>query len=71
MEKFYVCPKGHKIAGGDPPKCPMCRLVATHYNYKTKEVYNWTPLNNYNSQLENLQDMIDEAFDHRYGFDQW
>jgi len=63
----YTCPNGHELT---EPKCEACGLVATSYNAKTGEVYQWTDEDEYNDARDELQGEIDAAFEHQY-FDEW
>ena len=67
----YFCPEGHKIIANGVPECLQCNLIATHYNAKTGEVFEWDDIESHNKACEELQDMMDEAFDNQYFSGGW
>lgn len=69
----YTCPAGHEITASDNEnvECHPCRLIATHLSRRDGEVFNWTPRGQFDIENEALQDAMDGAFDHQYGFDEF
>ena len=68
MKPTYHCPKGHVATLQDncTPACIPCKLIATHYNGKSGEVHEWTPMAQYRANCERLQEEMDAAFDNQY-----
>ena len=64
----YTCPKGHAatLENGRTPVCVPCKLIATHFNAGTGEVFNWMSMVKHWATCERLQDDLDAAFDHQY-----
>ena len=67
------CPAGHTTEWGqhDAPTCDQCQLIATHYNGRTGEVYEWTTQAEHRQACENLQNAMDDAFDNTYFSGGW
>jgi len=55
----------------DAPTCDQCQLIATHYNGRTGEVYEWTTQAEHRQACENLQNAMDDAFDNTYFSGGW
>ena len=47
-------------------RCESCGLIATWCNDKTGEVYTWRTIAEHEQACEDMQDMIDDAFDNQY-----
>jgi hypothetical protein len=69
----YICPKGHELEvdDSDTVQCDQCKLVATHYNRVSGEVYQWTPRSQYLRNCERLQEEMDDAFENQYFSGGW
>ena len=62
---LYRCPNGHEIEAAEFTDicCRECKLVATHYNFRTGDVYEWTPLAVHRAAVQRMNAMMEEASD--------
>jgi len=53
------------------PTCRDCSRIATHYNSKTGEVYEWLGCEDYRMNVQAMNDQMDAAFDNTYFSGGW
>lgn len=64
----FTCPSGHAFKKGADfaPECHQCGTVATHWNGKTGEVYQWSGREDYDCDVRNMNEQLDQAFDNEH-----
>lgn len=70
----YTCPNGHTCTGdegNDLPHCHQCSLVATGWNTRTGEAYDWQSYQVYLDNVQQMNDQMDAAFDNQYFSGGW
>ena len=68
------CPSGHTpyIDDDNIPHCEQCELIATHYNERTLEVYDWETEEIHRQNVIRMNDALDFGFDNTwFNDDRW